>query len=65
MYPKGIFDRIKIKWILGGFVVTLGLRNVYMGDEVKRTFLNKYNSPPTPRDNTPRLWSSGTANLPF
>ena len=25
MYPKGIFDQIKIKWILGGFVVTLGL----------------------------------------
>ena len=34
MYPKGIFDWIKIKWILGGFVVTLGLRNFHMVQRV-------------------------------
>ena len=39
VYPKGIFYWIKINWILGGFVVTLGLRNCHMGGEVKWTFL--------------------------
>ena len=42
MYPKGFFDWIKIKWILGAFVVTLGLGNFHMGGEVKWTFLKNY-----------------------
>ena len=42
MYPKGNFDKIKIKWILGGFVVTLGLGNIHMGGEVKLAFLKNY-----------------------
>ena len=32
---NGFFDGIKIKWILGGFAVTFGLRHFHRGGEVK------------------------------
>ena len=41
MHPKGIFDWIKIKWILVFFSITFGLWNFHRGGEVKWAFFQK------------------------